>query len=250
MQAEKRDLHAISQERELAGPDTVFQSFPFPELPRRPLPGLIDGARSISRPSRSFTENVSGPFIPGYYQEIRDLTQYFQKRRHVMQINRPSITILACLLALSGCGQSSDEQAIEKSMGDSAGETASVDLSGNQIEISTEQGKINVASGEGVAVPAGFPKDIYLYEGARIMTSMTMPQGQMLTLETADPAARVDDAYDATMSAAGWKREMAMDSADGRMFSYAKDNRHAQVTIVADSDDAKTTITVIGGGEE
>jgi len=168
-----------------------------------------------------------------------------------MQINCLSMITLAGFLALSGCGQGPDEQAIEKSMEDGTdGETASVGLSANQIEISTEQGKVNVASDEGVAIPAGLPKDIYLYEGAKIVTFMTMPQGQMLTLVTADPATKVAGAYDAAMSAAGWEREMAMNSADGRMYSYAKDNRHARVTIVADSDDANTTITVIAGSEE
>ena len=162
-----------------------------------------------------------------------------------MQIRHPSITALVCLMALAGCGKSSDEKAIEKTMEENSGGAAKVDVSGNQIEISTGQGKVNVASGESVAIPAGFPKDIYVYDGAKVLTSMTMPQGHMLTLETADPASRVADAYQSAMAAAGWKQEMAMDSGTGKMFSYAKDNLHAQVTIDADSDNAKTMITVM-----
>ena len=83
-----------------------------------------------------------------------------------------------------------------------------------------------------MAIPAGFPKDIYVYDGAKVLTSMTMPQGHMLTLETADPASRVADAYQSAMAAAGWKQEMAMDSGTGKMFSYA----NAEGRAAADGD--------------
>ena len=167
-----------------------------------------------------------------------------------MQINHPAIIVLTCLVALSGCGKSSQEKAMEQAIEYSSGGKAQVDLTGNQVEISTDEGKINVASGKGVTVPDGFPKDIYLHDGAKVMTAMTMPQGQMLTLETADPADKVADAYRTAMSAAGWKQEMAMDSGTGKMLSYSKDKQQAQVTIDGDSDSARTTITIIASTGE
>jgi hypothetical protein len=167
-----------------------------------------------------------------------------------MQINRLSIPVLACLVTLAGCGKSTQEKVIEKTIEEHTGSPASVQMSEGGIDIKTGQGEVKVASGNTVEIPAGFPKDIYVYAGAKVQTSMVMPGGRMLTLETADPVAKVTEAYQKEMTAAGWKQEMAMDSGDSRMLSYSKDKQHAQVTINADSDSATTTISVMAGSEE
>jgi hypothetical protein len=167
-----------------------------------------------------------------------------------MPANRLLLITLTCLVALSGCGKSPQEKAIEKSIEASTGSPASVKMSENGIEIKTSKGEIKAASGGDVEIPAGFPKDIYVYKGAKVLSSMTMPGGQMLTLETADPLARVAEAYQKEMTGAGWKQEMAMDNGDSRMYSYAMDKQRAQVTLNADSDNAHTTITLMAGSEE
>lgn len=167
-----------------------------------------------------------------------------------MHIHRPVMITLACVLALSGCGKSADEQALEQAMEESTGKPASVDMSGNRVEITTEEGSINIDSGEGVAVPDSFPKDIHRYAGAKVTAAMSMPRGQMLTLQTPDAAAQVAESYQHAMSEAGWEREMAMDSPAGKMFSYTKEDRHVQVTIAAAGDGDGTMITVIAGSGE
>lgn len=165
-----------------------------------------------------------------------------------MPVNRLLPIALTCLVALSGCGKSTQEKVIEKSIESNTGSPASVKMSDDGISIKTGQGEL--ATGSAAQIPADFPKDIYVYKGAKVLSSMTMPGGQMLTLETADPLARVAEAYQKEMTAAGWKQEMAMDNGDSRMLSYARDKLHAQVTINTDSDSAQTTITVMAGSEE
>ena len=164
-----------------------------------------------------------------------------------MSVNRLLPIVLTCLVALSGCGKSPQEKAIEKSIEENTGSPASVKMSDDGVSIRTSKGEL--ATGSAAQIPAGFPKDIYVYKGAKVLSSMTMPGGQMLTLETADPLARVAEAYQKEMTAAGWKQVMAMDNGDSRMLSYARDKLSAQVTISAGSD-AQTTITVMAGSEE
>lgn len=167
-----------------------------------------------------------------------------------MRSHRPVTITLALILVLSGCGKSADEQALEQAIEDSTGKPASVEMSDDRFELTTEEGRINIASGEGIAVPDDFPKDILIYTGARVMASMSMPRGQMLTLQTPDSADSVAQAYQGAMPKNGWEQELAMDSPSGRMFSFAREDRQVQVTIAAAGDGEGTMITVITSGSE
>lgn len=167
-----------------------------------------------------------------------------------MNILHPSVIAIACIIPLAACGKRHEERVIEKAIERSSGGKAKVDISEGKFELETGEGKLKVSSGDGIEIPAAFPKDVYVYEGAKAMTSMTMPKGYMLTLETNDPAAKVAAAYQSRMEAEGWKQEMAMDTGDAKVFTYKKGDLVAQVTIVGESDGGKTTISLTTSAEE
>lgn len=167
-----------------------------------------------------------------------------------MRLHSPILITLVCLIALTGCGKRSEERSIEEALEKSSGGKAKVDLSKNKFEIKTAEGKFKMSSGEGVEIPAGFPKDVYVYAEAKTISSMALPKGNMLVLESKDPAAKVVKAYESKMSDHGWKKEMEMDSGGTSMFVFKKDKLSAQVTIASDSDNGKTTISVLANAED
>lgn len=149
--------------------------------------------------------------------------------------------MLIAALALAGCGKKSEERRIEKAIENNSGGQAHVDLSKNQMTLETKKGeKMQVVSGsEGLKVPDDFPKDIYVYTGAKVEASIKTPDGTQLTLATADPAAKVADEYKAQMKKAGWEEKISAGMSGATMLEYAKDGRDLMVHITGEAGNTK-----------
>lgn len=144
--------------------------------------------------------------------------------------------LLATVLVLGACGKKSAEKTIEQAIEKNGGGKAHVDLSKNQMTIQTKDGeKIEIASGaEGLAVPADFPKDIYVYPKVKVEGSIKTGEATQLTLVTADAPAKVAEEYKGQMKKSGWKEKTAVQMNEMTMLEYSKDQRDLLVHITSD----------------
>jgi hypothetical protein len=146
------------------------------------------------------------------------------------------MTLVSCL-ALAGCKKGA-EKVVENRM---AKEGVKVDKSGEKVTIQTKDGTAVIAGGKGATVPENFPKDVYVYEGATITASVSVPDGFNLVMETGDSADKVLGTIKSKMTGLGWQEAMTMNQGNVSMVSYKKGERTASVNI---SGDKKTHITL------
>ena len=120
------------------------------------------------------------------------------------------------------------------------GVKAHVDTAAGKVTVETKDGSATYAVGGDVKLPNDFPKDVFVYGGAKVLTSMSTPQGTHLTLQTKDSADKVISAMKREMTAAGWKEESSMNQTGVSMLSYKKSERTAAVVVM--TADNQTTI--------
>lgn len=141
---------------------------------------------------------------------------------------RLSIAVaLIAMLVAPGCKKAEDA-AVETAIERATGSKVDVDKDGNAMTIKTEQGDINIATAEDggtVAMPADFPKDVYLPTDIKLDSAMDMGGMQMLNMTTPQELASVSAEIEKSMQGQGWKREMAMQAGGGNTLMYSKDKR-------------------------
>src|SRR4051812_17885236 len=76
----------------------------------------------------------------------------------------------------------------------------------------------------GNSVPAGYPKDVPVYPGARVASTQALPEKHLieLTLESADERAKIGDYYRTGLQSAGWKIDNSFSSTDVTAFIALK----------------------------
>ena len=160
---------------------------------------------------------------------------------------RLSIAVaLTALLVAPGCKKAQDaavETAIERATG------AKVDKDGESMTIKTEQGEVKVATAEDggtVAMPADFPKDVYLPADNKLASAMDMAGMQMLNLTTPQELAGVSADIEKSMQGQGWKREMAMQAGGGSTLMYSKDKRQVVYQMLK-ADEGGTQLAIRTG---
>ena len=160
---------------------------------------------------------------------------------------RLSIAIaLTALLVAPGCKKAQDaavESAIERATG------AKVEKDGDTMTIKTEQGEVKVATAEDggtVAMPADFPKDVYLPADNKLASAMDMAGMQMLNMTTPQDLAKVSADIEKSMQGQGWKREMAMQAGDGSTLMYSKDKRQVVYQMLK-ADEGGTQLAIRTG---
>jgi hypothetical protein len=124
------------------------------------------------------------------------------------------------------------------------GEKAHISGSDQGMTVVGKEGeKFQIAGGEGsVALPEGFPKDVPIYPGAKVQTSMKSKDAMTATLHTPDDAAKVSGYYKEQMKANGWEIETTMDMPQGTMLAGKKGEEGLQVMVM--SDNKATTVTL------
>ena len=160
---------------------------------------------------------------------------------------RLSIAVaLTTLLVAPGCKKAQDaavETAIERATG------ARVEKDGDTMTIKTEQGEVKVATAEDggtVAMPADFPKDVYLPADNKLASAMDMAGMQMLNMTTPQDLAKVSADIEKSMQGQGWKREMAMQAGGGNTLMYSKDNRQVVYQMLK-ADEGGTQLAIRTG---
>lgn len=126
------------------------------------------------------------------------------------------------------------EKAIEKSIEADGGGDASVDMSNGQVNITTDQGAVNITANGGGSLPSDFPADVPLYPGAKITGTMSSSgpdgAGVVVNFETTDSADKI---------AAFYKEKLG-----GSFKTAAEMNMGGQLTLAFVSADEKRTVSV------
>ena len=159
------------------------------------------------------------------------------------------IAVIMLGLMASGCGRKASEKVTEKMIEAQMakqGVKGHVDLSNNKITVQTQQGTATYAAGKGVKVPDNFPNDVFVYDGATVLSSVMVPQGCNLVLETAAEATTVAEAYKNKMFAAGWKSQMEMNQGEQIMNVFQKEQRNTSIVISRNGQKTQIALTTTG----
>jgi hypothetical protein len=145
---------------------------------------------------------------------------------------RSLFLLLVGTLCLAGCGKSPSERLSEAAISAASGNKVAVDRNGDQVTFKSEQGEMKIASGASAALPASFPKDVYLPAKYSIDSVMEMPNAQVVSLAASGSAAALFADASKQMQAQGWKQTMAMQqSGSAQMLAFEKDQRSAMLTF-------------------
>ena len=163
-----------------------------------------------------------------------------------------TITMLALV---SGCGKAADEtsNSVAETMIEQAaseqGIDADVKISQGEAQISmeatTERGTETFQTGQGVAMPSGFPDDIPVPEGLKLHLANTAEEGGVFNIQGESPLGL--DAlmafYKTETAAQGWT-EVSSNAMAGVMTSleYEKDGR--VLRVIATTGQGITSLTI------
>lgn len=159
------------------------------------------------------------------------------------------VLAVGLLLPLAAC-QKAAEKAAEAAIERATGNKVDLKRDGSSMTIKTEQGEINVATstdGQSVPLPADFPKDVFLPEYSSVSSAMDMGGMKMVNLMTKTSSGDVSAMVQKTMESRGWKREMAMQDADGgATLVYSKEKRQIVYQMMK-GDDGGTQVAIRAG---
>ena len=174
-----------------------------------------------------------------------------------LQTSRPFVLamLVAAVFALPGCKRASEaaaEKAAEAAIAQASGEKVDIEQDGETVSIKTDKGEMKVATaqdGGSVALPAGFPTDVFLPSERTVSSAMDMGGMQAVNIATGAALAQVSAEVEKSMQAQGWKREMSMQTgADSSTLIYSKDKRQAVYQLMK-ADGGGTQLAVRTGGE-
>lgn len=167
----------------------------------------------------------------------------------------PCILAALGLVMVAGCGEKAAEKAMETAV-TAQGGSADVDIEGESMQITAKDedgktmtmnvdgdnaaftandGAVSVNVGENVELPAGMPKDVPLYPGMRVVTSIedTSENAVNISATTEDSIDKVTQYYKKEAAAHGWTEQMAQSMGEMQMLNYTKAGRLLNVMVVA-----------------
>jgi len=157
------------------------------------------------------------------------------------------VTVAVLSLAMFGCGRKAPEKVaeeiIEKQMAKD-GIKGSVNLSENAMTIQTKEGTASIASEKNAKVPETFPKDVLMYSGATVLSTITVPQGFNLTLETTDSIDTVAAGFKSKMKENGWSSFMEMNQGGSMILMFQKEKEKRSVNLNLTQSDGKTQVNL------
>lgn len=148
----------------------------------------------------------------------------------------PLLLAAAATLLAGGCRNAADaaaEAAIERA----SGRQIDIDRDGNRMRIGSGDDQIEIVTGEGVALPADFPDDVFLPASYGVSSVMDVGGARLLNLQTEGALAAVFENARAAMQGRGWSQTLAMQQADSAMLGFSRDGREAAYTFTRHGDD-------------
>jgi hypothetical protein len=125
------------------------------------------------------------------------------------------------------------------------GEKVEYDAKGKSVTVRSADGSVYVG-GEGVKLPEDFPKDVPVYPGSKLASSVSAGQsgsaGHMVTLQTSDSSEKVATFYKSKFST--WQIAMEMASGGGKVLLLRSPDQKRSITVVANPSNGQTVVTL------
>lgn len=149
------------------------------------------------------------------------------------------VLVIALSLVITGCGKVAEkaaEKATEKAIEDSSGGKAKVDLSGDKLEIKTDEGSFKV--GGTYEWPSQIPADVPKFTEGNIVSVMenTTPDGKSVFVGIENVKIDVFDKYKSELEGSGWSISMTSKSETGFLISAQKEKKNVSISFSGSSD--------------
>lgn len=148
---------------------------------------------------------------------------------------------LLAAAALAACGQDAADTAAEK-LAKQHGIDVDINRDGDEATYTlggADGQKLQV--GENLGVPDGFPKDIPVYPGLKIVAASTTPEGFVVHAQSTDGIEKIAAFYNEKLGADGWTKDGEFTQAEAmRTASFKKDNRTAGINLFSAGDGTVT----------
>lgn len=135
---------------------------------------------------------------------------------------------------------------------DADGNEVTVNQSGDGVEVTTKDGSYKTFGDQGGALPEGFPDDIPVFAGAKILTAMAEDQTFSIQATVPAPLDAVHTFYQTELKAKGWNEINVMSQAGAdpmHMLNYKKDKRDVMV-VISKNDDKNSHLTITTAKDE
>lgn len=156
-------------------------------------------------------------------------------------MRHPLPLLLAAVLSLSASGcQKAADAATEAAIERASGQKMEIDRDGNRMRISTGNGEdeVSIVTGDGIALPADFPDDLFLPAVYDLSSVMDIGGARLLNLQAEGAMAAMFEDTRAAMQDQGWAQTLAMQQSDSAMLGFSRDGREATYTFTPHGDDA------------
>lgn len=141
------------------------------------------------------------------------------------------------------------EKLIEKGLQETGGAKPDVDITKDGLVITDKKTGQQLAISGGQQLPTGFPEDIPVYSGAKVLGSMVMGPTTMVTMETESSVADVSSFYQSQLTTKGWAQAFSSSPMPETSSSiYRKENR--QVMVTASREGEKTSLVLAYGTDQ
>ena len=164
-----------------------------------------------------------------------------------------TVLLVGGLIAMGGCRRASkklSEKMMERGIEKSGGGKADVTVTDGKVSVKTKEGEFEAATGAEAKVPDGFPKDVFLPKGGKVVSTVKVPQGIMVAMELEDSPDKVAAEVAAAMKTEGWTEAMSSASGDTRMFNYAKEESKRSANFVISKSDKGCQIQIMAAVEK
>jgi hypothetical protein len=142
------------------------------------------------------------------------------------------------------------EKIMEKVIESQTGAKVNIDSNSNggDITIKTEDGQTQYSAGGGVKLPDSFPQELIVVDDAKLIMASSSDNGSSVTYFTNYDQTTIFEKYINDLVRLGWKKEMEVNTDQGKMINISKENEGAVITIGDNSSKdttAKNTVNII-----
>lgn len=162
---------------------------------------------------------------------------------------RKSVVFLALFAAIASFGcKSPAEKEAEKAVEQTTGGQAKVDEKTGTVEVKTKDKdgrESNVQFGPNSKIPDDFPKNVPVYPGAKIMSTVSLAggkNGHLITLETADEPPAVIEYYKKNLI--GFKNDSELTSGTTSILMMSNAELSVSLSITKSEGDTLVQLTV------
>lgn len=145
----------------------------------------------------------------------------------------------ACLaLALGACAERVGEAAAEVALEAAIGQEVQIAEDGATVSYRTPEGELRMTGGA-PALPADFPRDIFVPDGYVVESTLAMGEDLFVALAVPQDVGAVYTAAREGMSSHGWTETMAaLENGDNGLLTYEKDGRAVVVSLAREGEGA------------